>query len=68
MFGGYLLTRDASRQLNSAARRFKGQGLESVWHRIGNLKMTLDLWRLYGDDMVNIPVLNYEVLTAPADQ
>ena len=62
MFAPYLLYRDPLHQLFSASSRFKSLFLEAAWHRMGNLLMTLDLWRLHGDRMKDIPYLSYSAL------
>ena len=33
-----------------------------MWHRLGNLLMSLDTWRLYGDRRAELPVLDYDVV------
>ena len=66
MFGPYLLTRNPYSSLASTTRRFWKIEIEALWHRLGNLLMSLDMWRLHGDRRSEIPVLDYDIVTRAA--
>ena len=63
MFEPYLLTRDPYASVASASRRFSELDNEALRQRLGNLMMSLDMWRLYGDRRAQVPVLNYDIVT-----
>ena len=61
-YAPYLLTRSPLNAMASASRRFFSGAKQAMWHRLGNLLMSLDTWRLYGDRRVELPVLDYDVV------
>ena len=61
-YAPYLLTRSPLHATASASRRFSSVTKEAMWHRLGNLLMSLDTWRLYGDRRTELPVLDYDVV------
>ena len=64
VFLPYLLMRNPLFAIASASRRFSPAPIEAHWYRLGSLLMTLDMWRLVGSGLTELPLLHYDTLAA----